>query len=1213
MAAANEPGSSALASEQPEQSRLYVVGIGASAGGLSALQALLHTFPANPGFACVVVMHLAPNHESHLAELLQQHTPMPVRQVTATIPLEPNQVYVIPPNANLNTIDTHLRLSELEERRIQRAPIDHFLRTLGATHDGTAIGVILTGGGSDGAIGLRYIKECGGLTIAQDPIEAQFDSMPRSAIASGSVDLVLPLSQIAAEILQYCGSQPQLPTPDGNDKLGARDNALLEEILRDLHNRTQKDFSTYRRASLLKRLRRRMQLRHVTTLAGYLTLLAQESAEADALANDLVLAPTEFFGDTASFLELEKKVIPEIMARKQSEEPRVRVWSIGCSTGEVAYSLAMLLIEHAAAAPRMPQLQVFASDLSDRLLGVARAGVYPREIAAAISPQRLERFFRPEPGFYRVKHELRDIVLFTCHDLFRDPPFARIDVIVCRTLLSDLQPDLRRGVLRLFHYALQPEGFLLVGSHDEVDTPGLFTRENEHTPLYRKISAAPHLAALPPAIKAFGAVPLRIPRAPVPADLGGDFTSLFRSAIEPYVPASALINASNEVLHFSPTAAKYILIPGGTLTNDLTRLVRDSLYPVLMGGLRTVRETSEPWSSETILVGTDDGTAQTILHLQPVHATDLILVVFDDCEADSAVDKTSASEKAGVIANLKVENRELRGRLHEFQDNGLPPQWRMEDAVHELHAALEQLAASKEELQATNEELIALDDENRRRVRELTELSTDLQHLLASSGIATLFLDRALNIVRFTPELGRLFKLRPSDLGRPVGDLASMAHYRELSTDASRVLESAETMERELRGADERCYLARLLPYRTAPGLVDGIVLTLIDITERKRAEQALQEASRHKDEFLALLAHELRNPLAPISAGVEVLKKAPGDSHIVERMAATMGRQTRQLVRLVDDLLEVSRINGGKLHLHMAPVDLKDVIEDALSSAKPAVQKAGHRLKVEVTQEALIVAGDAARLTQVISNLLSNAVRYTPTAGTIAVTATRQEYTAQVTVKDSGIGISRESLPHVFEMFYQGGNRSTTFGAGLGIGLTLAKTLVEMHGGSITASSDGPTHGSEFTIRLPLANVAVTPEPRAAADERPTLSGGHRILIVDDNIDAAETLCQLMKSLGEHEVHTVSSGAQALATGPDLLPDIVLLDLMMPEMDGYEVARRMRNEPWGKKMRLVALSGWGHEEHRRRAKEAGFDQHVTKPADLMALQKVLQESPPLL
>jgi CheY-like chemotaxis protein len=385
---------------------------------------------------------------------------------------------------------------------------------------------------------------------------------------------------------------------------------------------------------------------------------------------------------------------------------------------------------------------------------------------------------------------------------------------------------------------------------------------------------------------------------------------------------------------------------------------------------------------------------------------------------------------------------------------------------------------------------------------------------------------------------------------------------------------------------------------------LEGAAIIFLDITERKRAELALRESDRRKEEFLAVLAHELRNPLAPIVAGLEVLRADPHDAELKQRVVATMMRQTRQLVRLVDDLLEVRRINEGKVILRMQPVSIADVVRDALASVRPLAESQQQTVTVDLPDDPLQVEGDAVRLTQVIGNVLHNAVRYTPMHGTIALCAQRDGEQVLISVQDNGRGMSAESLQNVFEMFYQS-SESPLSGSGLGIGLTLAKKLVEMHSGSISAESPGVQQGSRFTVRLPLARRPHPPSHEAGS-ETPRTESRHRVLIVDDNDDAAETLRELMQTLDAHEVHTASNGADALEAAARLRPDVVLLDLSMPGMDGYEVARRMRATPWGETALLVALTGWGQEQHRRRSKEAGFDCHLTKPADPDALRAVL-------
>lgn len=1195
----------------------YVVGIGASAGGLAALRTLFGHMPAEPGVAFVVIVHLSPEHESHLVELLQPYTKMPVCQVKETVPLQANHVYVIPPNANLNTIDTHLRLSQLEARRIERAPIDHFLRTLAATHDDCAVGVILTGAGSDGSLGLGQIKKNGGLTVAQDPTEAEFDGMPRSAIATGMVDLVVPLREIATEILRFCATRPQLPVPDGEDSIGTTESEVLERIMVELRTRTGKDFALFRRATILRRMRTRMQLRHSQTLSTYLEALRAAPDEAKALCRDLLFTVTEFFADPQVFDHLAREVLPALFARKRNRGDRLRIWSVGCSTGEEAYSLAMLLLERAASCKPCPMLQLFASDPSEQVLQTAREGVYPQEVGASLSAKRLEDFFIREGEHYRVRREVRGVVVFAAHDLFKDPPYAHLDLIVCRNLLCKLQPVVRRGVLNLFYYALEPHGILIVGREDEIHEPDLFVRDEHVAGMYRRTVGREPALTLPPVM---GREPFvrrddQSTRVAAPIPGARYAAAIFQLAMERYTPASVLIDGENHVIHYSAGAGRYIRLPGGELTHDLLQLVREPIHSRLAPVLDGVRRERIPWRSAAFPVAIEGGSRRIALQVEPLPLAESpgwLLVVFDEKAAFAEDARQGEQGTVGgavgrLQAELDVTHQRLRAMIRTQAESDIAQAANAATQVanEELRMIVEELQSSREELQAVNEELITLDHENRQRLGQLTQITADLSHLLESTGIATLFIDLELKIVRFTPQLAGIFNVRLTDIGRPLADLTNELHYADLEADARRVLAHLSPVDREVAGAPNRWYLSRMLPYRTAAQRVDGVVLTLIDITERKRAENRLREADRRKDEFLAMLAHELRNPLAPISSGIEILRRASGEQQTVDRVSAMMARQAQQLIRLVDDLLEVSRISGGKLRLHKQPVPLKSIIHDAITAARPLLDSLTHDLTVTEPPQAVVVDADAVRLTQVIANLLNNAARYTPRGGKIEVIVEPQEGSVTVTVKDNGVGIEAEAIGHVFDMFYQGGARVLP-AAGLGIGLALAKSLVELHGGTITVVSRGSQYGSEFKVRLPTTTAVPSSDVAAIDGQESRIGGDRRVLIVDDNGDAAESLCTLIKTLGDTDVHTAANGKEALQRAAELHPEIILLDLLMPDMDGFEVARRIRREPWGKGVTIVALTGWGLDEHRRRSKEAGFDAHLTKPVDMAALRSVL-------
>jgi two-component system, chemotaxis family, CheB/CheR fusion protein len=586
-------------------------------------------------------------------------------------------------------------------------------------------------------------------------------------------------------------------------------------------------------------------------------------------------------------------------------------------------------------------------------------------------------------------------------------------------------------------------------------------------------------------------------------------------------------------------------------------------------------------------------------------------VVFDDSSSEDAGAELGVDATGAELARLRLELSRAHERLAAFASgasSALSHEFDIRShRGEELHSLVEEMENTREELEAVNEELRSFIDENHYRVTKLAQLSDDLKHLLESTGLATLLVDGSLNIVRFTPLAADIFRIKPSDVGRPLSDLRHGLSYPNLMEDVRSVVRERVDLERETESMGGRWFLVRLQPHRSALHGFGGAVIVLIDITTRKMAEMALREVDRRKDEFLAVLAHELRNPLAPIRAGVEVLRRtaASGDRATVEQVAGVMGRQTQQLARLVDDLLEVGRINSGKLDLRIAPTPIADVVRDAVTAVRPLIESARHNLTTFVPDEPLVVAGDSDRLAQVVVNLLTNAARYTAPGGQIAITAHRVDDHVSIKVKDSGRGISPQALPRLFDMYFQE-KAGQDYESGLGIGLTLAKKLVELHSGSIQAESAGPNRGSTFTVRLPLA-LGLS---ESGAEERGAgaCAQEQRIMIVDDNTDAAQAMSLLLTSIGGGEVGTAFSGEEALELGPRLKPDVVLLDLGMPDMDGYEVARRIRREPWGKDVFLVALTGWGQDSHRHRTQEAGFDRHLTKPAEFETLRAVLSE-----
>lgn len=827
------------------------MGIGASAGGLDALKRFFATVPADSGLSYVVVVHLAPDRESHLADLLQPSAAIPVVRVEGDLCLEPNHVYVIPPGRNLNAVDSHVRLTPLERHRADRAPIDHFFRTLAETHDGASIAVILSGTGSDGAEGVRHIRECGGLVVVQEPRDAEYDGMPRAAINSGVVDVVSPLGEMVRHILGFVHTRPRLPREEEQAPADERPDTL-QQVLALVRVRTGHDFSRYKRSTVARRIARRMQIVGVAELGAYVELVRAEPREAAALLDDLLINVTRFFRDPEVFERLAADVIPRLFDGKGPLD-RVRVWSVGCATGEEAYSLAILLLEEAARRPTPPQVQVFASDLHERSLRHAREGLYPAAIREDVSDDRLQRFFRRDDGGYRITKALRDVVVFAQHNLLQDPPFSRIDLVVCRNVLIYLQAEAQREVVDLFHYALQGTGYLLLGTAETLDRSELFRLDHKESHLYRRrdarrselrVSSFSSVHASPPAPVGADPVTRRPP--------GQTYGAVHVRMVERYAPPSLLINQEQNVVHVSEHAGRFLQHPAGIPTMSVFKLVREELRVELRAALHAARERREPVRSRPVELTIDGGPHQIILRVSPTGDGELAgmtLVIFDEIESAETPAASGAVENEAAVRELEAELDLARSRmqtiLEEFetsQEEMRASNEELQSANEELRSTMEELETSREELQSINEELQTLNQENKHKVEELSQLTNDLQNLLQATDIATLFLDRNLRILRYTPRVSDIFNVRHGDRGRPLGDLTHRLRYPGLIDDALRVLQSLVPIEREAENDDGSAwYVVRVTPYRTMDDRIEGVVITLVDVTALKRTETALR------------------------------------------------------------------------------------------------------------------------------------------------------------------------------------------------------------------------------------------------------------------------------------------------------------------------------------------------------------------------------------
>jgi two-component system CheB/CheR fusion protein len=840
-----------------------VVGIGASAGGIRALQTFFRAIPPNPGIVFVVVMHLAPGRESALPQVLQDCTAMPVRQVSNRVRMEPDHVYVIPPNKHLRLADGHLEVTEFAEPRWQHASIDVFFRTLANVHpDG--IGILLSGSGSDGTVGLQAIKEYGGVTMVQLPEEAEFDPMPRSAIATGVIDFVLPAAELAAKVVELRQYGVPSSVQADPEAMLEHDTDILPRIMARLQDMTGHDFSGYKPSTVLRRIERRMRVTQVETHAAYLEYVRRTPHEAQALLKDLLISVTHFFRDPAAFDALQEQVIPQLFAGKTREES-IRVWVAGCATGEEAYSIAMLLLEQAGTTGTGPTMQVFASDPDEEALAYGREGVYPEAIAVDVSEARLQRFFVREGSFYRVRKELRDMVLFAPHSLLKDPPFSQLDLISCRNLLIYFQRELQEKVYQLFHYALKPQGYLLLGSAESIESAhSLFREVDKAHRLYRRVSP-PHslvpLPNLPLSMEVPGQMPRLAPRGRS-SQQETSYAEQHWQARETYAPPSLLVDADATIVHISETANQYLQFASGTPSLNLIR----AILPELRLEVRTAlyRATERHQTTTTVPIPADVRGQRRLVQLFVVPTrSDQVLVVFLDAPAPEPGAPHAAAPPADVtdmqLRQMEEALETTRAQLHSALESAETQHEELRAANEELQSineeyrsTLEELETSKEELQAINEELKTVNQELKYKVEDLSQANNNLQNLMAATNVATLFVDRRLAIRFYTPALTQLFNIMPVDQGRPLEHVTHRLTYDDLLRDVRHVLDTLVPVEREVARDGERHYLVRLTPYRTTNDYIDGVVITFVDITARQRAEVARQALTAQLEMELA-------------------------------------------------------------------------------------------------------------------------------------------------------------------------------------------------------------------------------------------------------------------------------------------------------------------------------------------------------------------------
>jgi len=1191
-----------------------VVGVGASAGGLDACKKLLDAMPADNGMAMILVQHLDPTHESMMVDLLAGHTTMTVQQAADGILIEPDNVYVIPPATYLSVADGAIRIVQPQARHGARLPFDFLLHALAENYGKWAACVILSGTGSDGSLGLKAIKEQHGIIIAQDPDEAGYDGMPRNAVATGDVDFVLPAARIPDALATYALG---MAAGAGLSHAGHAADCL-PAIIDLLRLKTTHDFTLYKQGTLLRRIQRRMAMAAMETnsMDRYLAILRSNQTELGLLAKDLLINVTGFFRDAKVFDLLAGKTIPDLVQNHPPERP-IRIWIAGCSTGEETYSLAMLFCEAISAANLTIRLQVFASDVDPDAVAIAREGRYPETIAADVSPARLARFFTKSDRSYSVVPELRSVVVFTVQDVLADAPFSRLDLISCRNLLIYLLPEAQEKVIALFHFALRDGGILLLGTAETVgDAVDRFEVISKAERLYRHIGHsrlgdfgfARRLGDAPRVPGRFGRDQIQSRQA-VLAEL------CQRLVLEFYAPAAILINRNFECRYSLGPTERYLRVPPGLPTHDLLAMVRNNLRNRLRSGIEQAIQTNAP----VRLAGDPISAAMFNIAVTPVSSDgeDLLLIAFlDEPGPAPTTGRRDPAEDVPPAARLEQEleatRKELQGAVRSLEIANEDRKAITEEALsvqEEYQSTNEELLTSKEELQSLNEELTALNTQLQETLERQRTTANDLQNVLYSTDVATLFLDRDLNIRFFTPATKSLFSVIPSDVGRPIADLHSLAADATLQNDAQVVLQTLVPIEREIEAQDGAWFIRHVLPYRTEAKGIEGVVITFANITDRRQAAAELEAAKRQaeqatvaKSRFLAAASHDLRQPLQTLALLQGLLAKTV-EGERAQKLTARLDDTIGAMSGMLNTLLDINQIDAGTVHANKIDFPIDGLL--ARMRNEFAYHAQAKHIIFHVVPCSLSIHSDPSLLEQMIRNLLSNALKYTR-QGKVLVGCRRHGPMLSIEVWDTGIGIPDNEIEAIFEEYHQIDNPARERSRGLGLGLSIVQRLGQLLDHRVRVRSRSGS-GSMFAVEVDCIPTPVVPALKTEIQATQRSSCASSILIIEDDPQVRDLLEMFLKSEG-HRIATASDGVAALdmiARGA-VKPDLIVADFSLPNgMNGLESIAKIR-ERFHYQVPGIILTG---------DISAGIVQNVAlqdcvqlaKPVKLKALMQVIE------
>ena len=1234
-----------------------VVGIGASAGGLEALQQFLTFLPGDTGMAFVIIQHLSPDHKSLLADILGKDTTMPVVEAQDGMRVERNHIYMIPPKFNLEIVSDILRLRKYNLRNINH-PIDIFFRSLAAAYENRAVAVILSGTGSDGTNGIRSIKDKNGVIIVQSPESAQFDGMPRNAIATGFVDLVLNPDSIAREMRHIAASMV-----DAGNKLQLSDGDLMVQVFSILRNVTNVNYTYYKQTTILRRIERRIVVTHNRNLQEYVKYLSNNPDEARLLAKEVLIGVTSFFRDPDYFDVLKDRVVYDLVKNSTPTE-QIRVWVAGCSTGEEAYSIAILFAEVMEELGLRRDVKIFATDLDADSIAVAGRGIYGDNISEDVSVARLSRYFSRKGNHYIVGHDIRKMIVFAQHNVFQDPPFGKLDLISCRNLLIYFQNVLQRNLFAIFHMALNDRGYLFLGrSESVIDYDDVFrvVCANEKIFVHNASGKAPSHERITYSMQGVESNmdSANILHSMPDPDLSFNSGELDTRILEMLMPASVLVDEKNQLVHTYGNCKEFIMLPVGAVTLDIFSLVRPELKIAVSKALKESREKQERVAYEGIPVQLEGKREMISLVGQPMRdrlGADTGMTVIAFLRTNEQPGEISMEQyKIYIAASERITD--LEKDLHVAQDNLTKTVTELESVNAELQAANEELLtaneelqSSNEELQSVNEELYTVNSEYQTKVNELAAVNDDMANFLATTLVGIIMVDRNLNIRKFTEYISSEFHMADQDVGRSLRYIAFNFATIDLIALCRQVLSTMKPIEKNCASVTGKTYLVRIAPYKAIEREKDrefhvpdtrvmeteekeedsgfrGLVITFVDTTKQVNDQQQIEEmakalraavqSGREKEAFLSHMSHDMRTPMTAIIGLVQLSLQRTDLTPEIRENLEKIQSSGRYLMGLIDEVLETSRINSGKAVTVSTAARETQVIEEVNSIISQKALEEGllFRSKIKGCEDRYVMM-DTEYVERILINLLTNAIKFSKQGGTVDFVTNVSYKNGKAkhvyTITDNGMGISEDFRKKMFLPFEQENRENVALRDGQGLGLYICKNLVDMLQGTINCESV-KGKGTTFTVVLEYelaSEEQIRLQRKKATTYEDSVLYGKNVLVAEDNSINAEVIMKLLENRGVHS-ELARDGREAVEmfrNNGAYHYQAILMDLMMPLLDGQEAARAIRDSRTADAGRIpiIALTADAYDDLEEKCLSAGMDGYLRKPIDTDELFRML-------